>query len=66
MKKEKRQADVEERRARKYIAAVIIYTLVMLAIVAVGFLMPGKDKGAKDSLPQKSDVSLNFSSTYIM
>lgn len=62
MSKEKKMQDVEERRVRKYILAVIIYTLVMVGIVLWGILSP-KDN---NTLPTREDVSWNFSSAAFM
>lgn len=57
-KKEKKLRDIEEKRARRYILAVVIYTLVMAGIVAAAFLLPD----GKDSAPKKTDITSNFSS----
>lgn len=56
------QRDVEESRARKYVLVVIIYTIIMVAIIAAAFLLPGGDV----SLPGRDDVSMNFSSADFM
>lgn len=57
------QKDVENSRAKKYILAVFIYTLIMVGIVLSAFFFPGEDK---NPLPSRDDVTVNFSSTAFM
>ncbi|MBE5926462.1 MAG: hypothetical protein E7270_05825 [Lachnospiraceae bacterium] len=65
MKKESKSQvkDVESARAKKYILILFIYTFIMIAIVVLGFLFPKKNDNA---LPQREDLTENFSSTLIM
>ena len=63
-KSKKNQAiDVENSRAKKYILIMLIYTLIMVGIVAFAFFFPKKDN---NTLPSRDDVSVNFSSTELM
>lgn len=57
-KKEKKFRDIEEKRARKYILIIFIYTLIMAGIVAAAILLPGK----KPSLPGRENLTSSFSS----
>ncbi len=61
MSREKKQRSVEEKRIRKYLLIFVIYTVVMAGIVAAAILLP-----KKSSLPSRDDVTMNFSSTYLM
>ena len=42
---------------------MLIYTLIMVGIVAFAFFFPKKDD---NTLPSRDDVSVNFSSTELM